>query len=288
MSGVPRISLQEVEDSRVSRIEGIPLGVDPIADKLLGDAIIPYMEIKGSTRKALVDGLRGVKRWSTTPYKMDPDWRENNLEHVLGLLDWANELAERFPNLKQQLCQGNEENWTDFCSMLVLHDIGEIVVGDICRSDPRFEKKHGILHKRKESYAAHLLLGDEKLVGDQSAKLRALYHRFGKKDQRDRLVMLGNTFDKGQATANVARHQVPFNLDDPNYSLKKSTTKNLTNTLGFMVDTMGSLQDNQARQELATFVSEKVLKAFDELKMKEVDETLANIRRQFAIMGINL
>ncbi len=262
--------------------------IDPLAEKLDGEARISYLEIKTSTRKALVDGLSGVKRWSTTPFKMDPDWKENNLDHVLELVDWAGQLGRKSPALKAALCQGKAEHWKDLLAMLILHDIGEIAVGDICRSDPRFEQYHGRLHKRKESYAAHLMLGNGDLVGEESDLWRSLYQRFDNRDQTDRLVMLGHFLDKGQATQNVARHQILFNLDNPDYSVARATEENLATSLGFMVEALGGLPGQKIKQELVDFAAEKIIQPFENLKLPKVEETLVEIRRQFADMSLTL
>jgi len=276
-------------NERVSRVERLERElIDPIAEKLEGEAVIPYLEVKRSTRMALVNGLRGVQRWSTTPYKMDPEWSENNLEHVLGLLDWAGQMAREFPELKEEICGGNEEEWMNLLAMLIIHDIGEIAVGDICRSDPRFHKAHGRLHKRRESYAAHLMLGNEEMLNGNSAKLRGLYHRFDKRDSLDMPVMIGHMFDKGQATGNVAKHQVKFNLDNPDFNSAKSAKVNLGVSMDYMVKVMGKLSSTKRRQDLANFFSERVIRPFDELGLAEVDDLLKDTRRQFAQMCIIL
>lgn len=263
---------------------------DPIEKRFKGKLKEDYLTILPENRRAFVEGYRSTLRWSTTKNKMNPAFQESDLDHILELLDWSNELEERYPKLYMALCKGDRAVWEEFQTMLTIHDSGEIHknVRDLCRSDENFEKREGKLHKRKERFVGYMMMKNPELTGPFSDKLVKLYQRFEHKNPRDALVMLGHALDKGQATQNVARHQILFNMDRPEYSIAKACRQNVELTFGYVVSAMVGLRDGELVQDLASFMSEKVLAPFDKLGLPEVEEHQADIRRQFRMATIVL
>ncbi len=241
---------------------------DEIAAQLSGSFKEKYLRvIDRETRKNLNEGLRSIERWANLGGELkNPVFRENNLDHVTGLLKWCREIEDRFPLLKDEVTDGSEEHWHDLLAMLIMHDIGEIATGDLCRSHPDFNQKAGRRHKRKEALSAHLMLS--KINPENTAKhLQGLYRRFDLRHPEDKLVNLGHVLDKCQADATAAREIIPYNADRPwVYNSPDKCYDRECNGIGYAEKVAGRMVNIGARKDLAQLLLEKVVADYDKIK----------------------
>lgn len=273
---------------------------DPIAETLRGVERAAYLNISGEVRRGLVQGLRNTARWSnhlSTDAKeeeieevwksgkgvrfIEAGFRENNLDHVLEMLSWRNEVTDNYPELKKEVCDGDEADWVDLAGMIIAHDTGEMVTKDLSRSDPRFHTAAGQRHKRKEAKAAYLLM-DKYLSADQAGYAKKLYRRFDQRRPDDKLAMLGHTFDKGQASQNVARHVLPFNVGNSDYDIVYHIQNSQGITLDYAQKLADRLEGRLARLCLRDLLEKKIVHHFDELDMPNISVYRAAIRGKYA------
>lgn len=275
------------EGKRAKYLSRNEVFADEIAEVLQGAIRREYLEkISRKDRRQLNDGLRGAKRWRNLGQeKTRADFMENDLDHVKLLLSWCREIGEKYPNLREEVTDGKEENWDNLLIMLIVHDIGEIATGDICRSHPDFHSRLGKVHKRKEAFAAWKMLGrlnDSEL----SARLRNLYRRFDKRDSSDKLVNLGHFLDKAQSTATLAREIIPFNAAEQNYTAERLYERE-TGGLEYAERLATQLKKDIARKELAELIEEKVLCHYDRLEIAVIADVQSAVRKRVreSIMG---
>ena len=193
---------------------------DRILEKLPQYARLRYQQlVPAKLSKEYAESLAGVMRWrgNNGDQLINPEFQENNLEHVLELIEWMNEIENHYPLLWQEVCQGDRLKWMDLMGMLIIHDSGEIIVGDIQRSDPEFYKEKGIRHKKKEAIMAKRLI--RKNLPEKADLLLGYYERYDKRESTDKLVVLGHILDKAQAAQNVAKHILPFNSEREDFDL---------------------------------------------------------------------
>lgn len=243
---------------------------DPIMAVLRDQAREIYLvDLTMEVRQGLVNGLAATIRWQNGAQQVNPEFRENDLDHVLELLVWANEIETEYPDLYREVCDGDPSNWLNFLSMLIVHDIGEIQVGDMCLSNPELRQKSGKLHKRKEVFAARLMMR-KFLDHDVAERHLSNFSRFERKAKDDKLVMLGHAMDKGQASQNVAKNVIPFNLGRQDFNVASPWYNSQATTMQYVVALMNELQTREAREQLALFFDRKVLSHFNALDIDEI------------------
>ena len=254
---------------------------DPIANELIGEARRMYIRrLTLRTRKDLASGLKKTLRWQNNGFLMDPDWQENNLDHVVELIAWANEIEANYLDLWEEVSEGLVINWRKLLAMLIQHDIGEIEVGDLSRSHPDFHLKKGRDHKRKERYAAYLMLG-KNLPKRKVAEGRELYQRFDRRVPEDKLVMLGHVLDKGQAAQQIPYHVLPFNVSNPAYNVSSKLISTQSDVLDYAEKLMVGLKNDRAKDQLREFLLKKVVGHFDRLDLPGVEAWQREVREKF-------
>lgn len=255
--------------------------IDPIWEALPEHSQGKYLEmISEEIRQKLVFGLAGTKRWMYKGQIVNPEFKESNLDHVLELIAWCNEIENNYPNLWREVCGNDLEVWQILLAMIIMHDSGEIVVGDICRSDPDFDQIKGKTHKIREKEAA------EKMIKMNFNPLLAAlilkwYERFDLRNNKDRIVMLGHLLDKGQASQNVAIHLIPFNVGQADYDVKKHFSKSQFDTLIYAENLFKQLKTRPAKSQLAVFLNKKIIQHFEAIKNPDVLKLQHNMRRRF-------
>lgn len=258
--------------------------IDPIEEVLPEQARWRYLaDLCVEVRQRLVNGLRSTKRWQKNGYILDPNFKENNLDHVVGLLDWANQIEKNYPELWAEIADGELTNWHKLLQMLILHDLGETekTVGDLSRSNPLAKTRAGKLHKRKEAYAAYLMIG-KYLPAHLVEENRHLYHRFDRRHPADKLAMIGHVLDKGQATQRIPYHVIPFNLDNPKYHLPAKIEETQSDTLDYADKLMANLRGSEAKGQLREFLMDKVIGHYDRLSVvPDIEIYQRQIRAKF-------
>ena len=253
---------------------------DEIGMNLRGDFRNKYFEsISRDSRRGLNDGLRGVDRWvDLGGENKNPDFKENNLGHVIGLLQWCNEIEDRFPSLKNAITGGSEEKWQELLMMLIMHDIGEIAVGDLCRAHPDFSNKLGKIHKRKEFLASLSMLA-KYAPPAIAAQLRSLYIRFDHRLPDDVLVNFGHTLDKCQADATAAREIIPYNCgNDGAFNNPDRAYDRECSGISYAEKAARGISDKQARVQLAEFILEKVVAEYDKINIPAIGAIQSRVR----------
>lgn len=249
---------------------------DPILEVLPTDAKVIYLQsISEQIRKSLLRALEGTKRWKNddTDRVIDPNFTENNLEHVLDLISWANLVACKYPNLYMELTSGDRRKWLDLLTMLIIHDLGEAVTGDICRTHSQFDGEYGYKHKHREARAAKkLLVWGAK---EQSGELLELYGRYEARKPDDILVRFGHVLDKGQASKNVAKHIVPFNppVRQGSYRLDREIIESIEAPMSYTSSVVAGLKSQNSKQEFAAFLNDFFLNDFRDLSNKIEQES---------------
>lgn len=235
-----------------------------------------------SVREEYNLGLARVMRWKGQPEgrMVDPNFRENDLNHVTELLDWYNEIERNYPLLWQETCDGDRAKGMDLLAMLVMHDAGEVPerVGDLDRAHPDFYTAKGKRHKRKEALAAKLMI--KKYLPERADELIHLYERFDKRLPEDKLTMLGHTLDKGQAGQKAAMHIIPFNLGRDSYDLANHFRATVGAFLEWANHLAGHLSEG-GKKQLGNLLTDKIMSKFDLLCDPSVEKFQKVIRSEF-------
>jgi hypothetical protein len=254
---------------------------DRILNKLPEYAKERYEQIiPARLRLEFAKQMSKVMRWEGNSGNqiIDPEFQESDLEHVMELLDWMNEIENCYPLLWYEACGGDREVWMDLMAMLIIHDAGEITVGDIQRSDPDFNSEKGKRHKRKEAKVARLMI--RKNIPEQSELLLGYYERYDKRDSDDKLVMLGHVLDKAQAAQNVGSHVLPFNLYRENFDLGKCHQFAQVAFLEYAEQFVMHISE-EARKELLDFLNKNVFGKFENMDRMDLKKSQAAIRERF-------
>ncbi|MGL5831032.1 MAG: hypothetical protein ACRCZE_02670 [Candidatus Altimarinota bacterium] len=253
---------------------------DRITAALEGEMKEKYIQtLSGEIRELLAKSLQGVKRWNRegVGQEIDPDFSENNLDHVEELLWWVREIEEKYPALKLAVTEGKFENWEDFYKMIIPHDNGEIVMGDMPRAHPEFNERKGKIHKRKEAWAGRRLF-DFYLPPEQAEIFKALHSRWDRRAELDLLVNLGHVLDKGQASQNVAKHVVPFNEEKTFFA---GTLEGVDAPMKYL-ERMQKMP-KEARRELMALADDKIFRNWVQLEQNWViaivDEARFKLRK---------
>lgn len=254
---------------------------DKIMDRLPDYAQERYEDMApAGLRLDYAHSLSKVMRWkgSNGGEIIDPDFEESDLDHVLELIDWMNIIENKYPLLWQEVCGGSREVWMDLMAMLILHDAGEIVVGDLRRTHPEFNAKFGKLHKKRESKTAVMMI--RKSLPNHADLLIGQYNRFEKRNTDDKLVMLGHVLDKAQATQNVAKHILPFCSGDDGLDLCEYSVDSQSAVLPFAEHLTEHISD-EAGRELFNFLDKKVFKVFENLKSLDLRKSQLMLRTRY-------
>jgi len=245
--------------------------------RIVYEETVPIM-----VREEYNQGLARVMRWKGQPKGriVDPDFQENDLDHVTDLLDWANEIEANYPLLWRETCDGDQTKWLDLLKMLAMHDAGEVekTVLDLDRAHPDFHTAKGRRHKKKEARVARLML--KKYLPESAAELITLYNRFDRRLPEDKLVMLGHVLDKGQAGQKAAMHVVPFNLGAEGYDLANHSHATAGAFLEWANHLAGHLSE-AGRKQLGAFLTEKIMNKFDMINDDRVDQFQKEIRKRY-------
>ena len=97
------------------------------------------------------EGLSQIMRWENGIFPSDIP--ESDLEHVDGMLEVREEIANRFIHIP------NEVNFTTVGHMIYIHDGGEILTRDLSHSHPEYDILKLRL-KRREIAAFRLMSRD--------------------------------------------------------------------------------------------------------------------------------
>lgn len=137
-------------------------------------------------------------------------FRETNLDHIINLLEMAREYKERCPALDERV------NFAEAQKIILLHDAGELVVGDIkpVGRSPREERL-----KIVEPYLAKKCVFSE--IPNQEARscVIGLYNAYIENDPENLTVQMAHFIDKAQGTTRVA--EIVFNV----YRMQEKATQ---------------------------------------------------------------
>jgi len=258
---------------------------DPILEALPSSIKPAYLDISQEVRQALVDGLKKTLRWQNVTWKdqprsMNPDFRENDLEHVLGLIDWCNLIEQDYPALYAEISGDDRAVWHELLTMIVVHDTGEIGTGDVALTNQG--SSEGIRKKKIEPKWAKYAIS-KSLPPEQSRKIISIYDRFEVPAQNDRVALTAKFLDKAQASGHVARDIIAYNLDKADY-VQFEFRNNLPHTLKFAARLLELCKSDEAARQLQSFLQEHVLSHFDALEIDDIENLRGEVREKFPII----
>lgn len=161
-----------------------------------------YCKIPPAQRERFEAKLHEVKRWGENGnpetygdisyIPKPPDFSESNLEHTISMLLMASEL-EKYKSIAKQV------QWDDVRVMSVVHDIGEIRIGDAPSYGPIRGSKRWQVRKGYEPAAVYGVLSE---IADPGlcSEVTSLYDRYIDCDTFDIEAAIANFLDKAQGT----------------------------------------------------------------------------------------
>lgn len=192
-----------------------------------------YGRIPKEDRKRFEDELHKIKRWgegrSAEEYgdisylPKPPRFSESNLQHTIGMIEMADTLSQ-YPRI------GSNVNWDDVRVMAIVHDAGEIRIGDVPPNGSVRESKRWRLRKSYEEVAVYGILAE---ISDPkiSAYVTSLYDRYMRRDPADVEAAIANFFDKAQGTLLtgplIFNNFRLFGEEEPSEPLRIHVTTNL-------------------------------------------------------------
>jgi len=171
-----------------------------IASLLPSDARNTYEAFPQRQRGDFEAALQGISRLGDPKYEKYlavNNFSENVLEHVCTMLEIVNEIKVNCPNIAAEV----DLNVVRF--MVILHDAGEICIGDIPSYGPLREAKAAKRKKRREPH--HALTCIISQIEDEQVRERAegFYLRYVEQDRQDKEALLAKFIDKSAGTARV-------------------------------------------------------------------------------------
>lgn len=255
---------------------------DPILDVLPRSLHEDYLQVRKEVRQGFVKGLQSTLRWQNLvwndePRPVNPDFRENDLDHVIGLIEWCNLIESNYPALYEEISGGNRALWHELLTMLVVHDAGEIKLGDVALTNQG--TREGMRKKKIEPRWARYSM-HKNLSLEQSTRIIPIYNRFEVPDENDKIALTAKFLDKAQASGHVARDIIAYNLDKADY-VQFEFRNNLPQTLRPAAQLLDLCQSEEAAMELQAFVQEHVMDYFDALKFADIESLRGEIRDKF-------
>lgn len=250
---------------------------DYISMMLPEDARLKYLAVSATVRSALINGLQGVKRWQNSPRVINPDFKENDLGHVLELLLWCNTIEQDYPDLYDEICEGKRENWIELLTMILVHDVGEIATGDIVV--PNQDSDYGRRMKKIEPRAGRIYIY-RALPQLEAKRVVRIYDRFEEPADDDKVALLARAMDKGQASANVGKNILAYNTEDSDYAAHNFVSSQ-SDTFEYVERLMELLSRRDAREQLGMFFQDYVASHFDCIALDNVDVLKQMVRQKF-------
>lgn len=161
-----------------------------------------YHIIPESDRERFEISLHRIKRWGeggkpeiygdVSYLPKPPGFSESDLEHTIGILGMVDQLERFYPI-------DREVDWDEVRVMAVMHDAGEIRVGDAPNSGPIRRSPLWTVRKNYESVVVYDLISK---IRDSNLAIWAtsLYDRYITNDPKDKEARVANVLDKGQGT----------------------------------------------------------------------------------------
>lgn len=214
-------------------------------------------------------GLHSIIRQETMRSKgfpLSPDKTESDLEHTYAGLVMAMDYLSQYPIL------GNYINFEEVQTMYIMHDAGEIIVGDVSPVDRTLKEEQ---RKRLEPYLAKRRIFSQIPDPFQRDTAIAYFNRYQRNDPNDLEVQMTRFIDKAQGTTRVA-HEA-FNLYAvQSDEVKKDIALHLWSTLPRMIEPainlLVGLENRQAKQAIAEITLGE-LKELEKYGPKEVART---------------
>lgn len=170
---------------------------------------------------------------------------ETDLEHVEATLEIIDEVEVSYRTLASVL------DFNLIRGMDVVHEVGEIVMGDLARSNPEYDRIKP-RHKRKEKVAARGLLRKYIEDPDIQQKAIALYDQYASRKPDDPNALFFNLIDKIQAVRFGLDH-VFNNTDFP----RESRLRHAAFSIGLIFQFANPLLDilrGEAKGDLVKFL----------------------------------
>jgi hypothetical protein len=183
--------------------------------------------------------LDTVHRWHDNVIVPPEGISETDLGHVRGMEDILLEILVTAPNLSRQIIPG------DVALMIRVHDMAEIIVGDVpCSVDDPATKRR---KERGEPLAAVMMTRN---LGDPArSHLRASHVRYEKRASTDREALLTKWIDVMQGNRFALAHNLYETILDP-----PAQQKHVTDRIKDMIKWTGrlatSLDDQEARLDV--------------------------------------
>lgn len=201
-------------------------------------------------------GMDAVYRWegSLTPSTM----RESNVDHMRGMLQLLDEVIEKHPAITADM------DIQAVRKMIYLHDMGELITGDLVLSRPDYEQVKTDWKKREEK-GAHRLIN--KYLKKRYPKLAGeavhYYNRYTHYDRNDKEAIFTHLLDKVQAVRFGLRYV--YSSEHAWGRSERHASQGLDKFFLF-ANSLRAIMSPKERKGLSTFVQEEIDNFFDSLK----------------------
>ncbi len=265
----PKAKYLKQKQHNVDRIKGV-IQSD---FRLLLRRLIPEMVLE-----ELADGYAKTERWQNMEFSdqfKPQDFQENDLDHIHYVLKTTSEIKTKCPKMWQELTQGKHSAENRLLTMLLVHDLGEIVVGDMIagHNDPEVKAQH----KAKEKQAALDYINNNSHVSAAVRyALHKLYLRFEEKHDGDCLVFLGQFVDKLNAIEVLTDTIWPESRRrNQHYRMLSNVQNNLERCWKLAQQALKNCSQ-EAKEELQQFFQKKVLGKLAQYPEADVQEYIKN------------
>lgn len=226
--------------------------VSPANQRLLR-AIPPHL------LKQAEEGLNSVRRGQGNK-RLEPynnEFYETDLGHTIDMLDLAEEISTRFPNITRGIDRDALQR------MIMVHDLGEVDprIGDVPFCGPERDSPIGLRKKALEPYAAVRILRRIPKPEIREPFMQA-YRQYDRRNLRDPLAQLVKLADTIQGTTRAgldgifARYR-DFGLDIPPQSLQEHIEQSLPKMMSPALN-LARLLEKPGRAELDELIDEEL------------------------------
>lgn len=200
-------------------------------------------------------GMNIVYRWkgSLTPSIMT----ESNLDHMRGMLELLDEVIEKYPAITSNMDIGAVRK------MIYVHDMGELITGDLVLSRPDYEQVKTDWKKREEKGTHRLINKYLKKYPPLAGEVVHYYNRYTHYDRNDKEAIFTHLLDKVQPVRFGLKYV--YSSEHSWGRSERHASQGLDKFFLF-ANSLRAIMSSKERKGLSSFVQEEIDNFFDSLK----------------------